>query len=161
MRSASLSPEVLGIYWGNPVNSRRICGLIRNFRTECEGSSRNSGKFAALQGFQRLCEVKIGRTKNIPEILGVRPGCIHRISSAAACLHALRSTVRPGRFPYSALPRAQKVGSFAAWDGPSTAAAPQAATASGAPPWGRHADFWLSWRAREAQFRKVSYRAKH
>jgi hypothetical protein len=95
---------------------------------------------------------KIGRTQNIPEISEVRPGCVHRISSAAACLHALRSTVRPACTKSGFLRRVGRT---------STAAALQAATASGASPWGRHADFWLSWRAREAGFRWGDSCVKH
>jgi hypothetical protein len=65
-----------------------------------------------------------------------------------------RQHARIGKFRSSAQPRTQKAGLFAAWEGPSAAAAPQAATVFGASLWGRHAEFWLSWRARKAGFRK-------
>jgi hypothetical protein len=72
------------------------------------------------------------------------------------------SAARPHRqVPLECTTAYTKVGLFAAWDGPSTAAALQAATASEASPWGRHADFWLSWRAREAGFRWGDSRVKH
>jgi hypothetical protein len=56
------------------------------------GSSRSSRILAALPGFHRLCQQKIGRTPSIPGILEIRPGGVHRISSAAACLQELGST---------------------------------------------------------------------
>ncbi len=125
------------------------------------GELTKSGNLAALPGFQRLCRQEIGRTSSIPEISGIRPGDVHRISSAGSLSSGSRHHARIGKFRSSAITAFTKVGLFAAWDGPSTAAAPQAATLSGASPWGRHADFWLSWRARKAGFRWGDSCVKH
>jgi hypothetical protein len=64
-------------------------GIYPEYPYVMRGSFRN---LAALPGLHKLCRQKIGRTLRIPEMLGIRPGVVHRIWLAAACLQELGST---------------------------------------------------------------------
>jgi hypothetical protein len=126
VRADSLSPEVLGIGWGNPANSGRIWGLIRKFRTDVREAHETSESCRLT----RVTEAVPAENRLDSEYSG-DIGDSNRMCPSdpvgGSLSSGTRQHARIGRFRSNAQPRTQKVGLFAAWEGPSAAAAPQAA----------------------------------